>query len=245
MVYDVFCMDMTSKIALLDQIYSLFDAFALTERLACKRQCATCCTCNMTLTTLEGYKIISLLDARTNATLIRRIYGAVEQRRFKPQITTNQMARRCMNGREIPQEIIDPAWGSCPLLFEKECPIYPMRPFGCRCMMSKTICSETGYADMDAFALTVANLFNQFIEHLDQGGMTGNLIDVLLFLDDDKSLAVDQSRQKNTAAERLIPNSPIPVLMIPPEHRGRMEPLLESLRNVMKTEGCSAGPLRN
>ena len=236
---------MTSKIALLDQLYSLFDAFAATETLACKRQCATCCTCNMTLTTLEGYKIISLLDARTKATLVRHIYGAVEQRRFKPQITTNQMARRCMNGQEIPEEIIDPAWGSCPLLSEKECPIYPMRPFGCRCMMSKTICSETGYADMDAFVLTVADLFNQFIEHLDQDGMTGNLIDVLLFLDDDINLAAYQSEQKNTATERLIPNSPIPVLMIPPEHRGRIAPLLESLKNVMKLEGYSAGPLRS
>ena len=226
-------MGMTSKIARLDQLYGLFDDFAGTETLACKRQCATCCTCNMTLTTLEGYKIISLLDARIKATIVRHVYGAVEQRRFQPQITTNQMARRCMNGQEILEEIIDPAWGACPLLSERECPIYPMRPFGCRCMMSKTICTETGYADMDAFTLTVANLFNQFIEHLDQGGMTGNLIDVLLFLDDNKNLTAYQSDKTDMKVAGLIPNSPIPVLMIPPEHRGRIAPLLESLRTVL------------
>ena len=233
MVYDTFYMDMTSKIALLDQLYRLFDDFAGKETLACKRRCATCCTCNMTLTTLEGYKIISLLDARIKATLVQHLYGAVEQRRFKPQITTNQMARRCMTGQEIPEEVIDPTWGSCPFLSQKECPIYPIRPFGCRCMMSKTICAETGYADIDAFTLTVANLFNQFIEHLDQSGMTGNLIDVLLFFEDKTNLVAYQSDKMDTAAEGLIPNSPIPVLMIPPEHRRRVEPLLKALKELL------------
>lgn len=226
-------MDIISKLALLDQIYSLFDDFTHTENVVCKRQCATCCTCNMTLTTLEGYKIISLPDARLKSTLMQQVSGAVEKRHFKPQITTNQMARRCMTGQDIPEEIIDPAWGSCPLLSQKECPIYPIRPFGCRCMMSKTICAETGYADIDAFTLTVANLFNQFIEHLDQNGMTGNLMDVLLFLDDKNNLSAYQSDKMKTSAKGLISNSPIPVLMIPPEHRELIEPLLKALKKVV------------
>ena len=233
MVYDTFYMDITSKLALLDRLYKLFDDFDLEETFACKRQCAICCTCNMTLTTLEGYKIISDLDARLKSTLMQQVSEAVEQKRFKPQITINQMARRCMTGQEIPEEILDPAWGTCPLLSQKECPIYPLRPFGCRCMMSKTICSETGYADLDAFTLTVANLFNQFIEHLDQDGMTGNLIDMLLFLDDKNNLATYQSDKMELTAKELIPNSPIPVLMIPPEHRGRIEPLLQSLKREL------------
>jgi Fe-S-cluster containining protein len=226
-------MDMTSKLSLLDQLYSLFDDFADMENIACKRQCATCCTCNMTLTTLEGYKIISHPDARAKTSFLQQIYGAAAHRRFKPQITTNQLARHCMTGQEIPEEIIDPAWGACPLLAEKECPIYLVRPFGCRCMLSKTSCGDIGYADLPAFILTVATLFNQFIEHLDQGGMTGNLIDVLLFLDDKKNLVAYQSDKMNTAAEGLIPNSPIPVLMIPPEHRERIVPLLESLKKIL------------
>jgi len=164
---------------------------------------------------------------------MQQVSGAVEHRHFKPRITTNQMARRCMTGQDIPEEFIDPAWGSCPLLSQKECPIYPIRPFGCRCMMSKTICAETGYADIDAFTLTVANLFNQFIEHLDQDGMTGNLVDVLLFLDDKKNLSAYQSDKMKTTAKGLIPNSPIPVLMIPPEHRELVEPLLIALKKVL------------
>ena len=104
---------------------------------------------------------------------------------------------------------------------------------GCRCMMSKTICAETGYADIDAFTLTVVNLFNQFIEHLDQNGMTGNLMDVLLFLDDKNNLVAYQSDEMKTTAKGLIPNSPIPVLMIPPEHRELVEPLLKALKKVL------------
>ena len=233
MVYDTIHMIITSKIALLDRLYKLFDGFAVKETFACKRQCATCCTGNMTLTTLEGYKIISLLDARLKSTLMQQVSGAVEQKRFKPQITINQMARRCMTGHEIPEEILDPTWGPCPLLSQKECPIYPIRPFGCRCMMSKTICAETGYADLDAFTLTVANLFNQCIEHLDQDGMTGNLIDVLLFLDDKNNLLTYQSDKVEPTAKGLIPNSPIPVLMIPPEHRERIKPLLQFLKREL------------
>ncbi len=234
MIYDPFYMDMTLKIALLDQLYSLFDDYANTETIACKRQCAICCTCNMTLTTLEGYKIISLLDARAKSALVQHIYDAAEQRRFKPQLTTNQMARHCMTDQEIPDEIIDPAWGLCLFLSENECPIYPIRPFGCRCMMSRINCADTGYADIDAFTLTVANLFHQFIEHLDQGGMTGNLIDVLLFFCDDNNLNAYQSDKMDMKAADLIPNSPIPVLMIPPEHRERVEALLEALQKVLQ-----------
>jgi hypothetical protein len=80
----------------------------------------------------------------------------------------------------------------------------------------------------------VANLFNQFIEHLDQGGMTGNLIDMLLFFGDDKNVKAYQSDKTDMKAAGLIPNSPILVLMIPPEHRKRIEPLLESLKKVLQ-----------
>ena len=190
----------------------------------------------MTLTTLEGYKIISLLDARAKSSLVQHVCDAAGQRRFKPQITTNQIAQRCIAGLDIPEEIIDPAWGPCPLLNEKECPIYQVRPFGCRCMMSKTICIKTGYADIDEFTLTVVNLFNQFIEHLDVNGMTGNLMDVLLFLDDRKNREAYRSDRMDAVAAGLIPNSPIPVLMIPPEHRGRIQPLLESLKKVLEEQ---------
>ena len=230
-------MDISSRLILLDNIYRLFDDFAATLEIACQRRCAACCTCNTTLTTLEGYKIISRLDASIKSTLLLQMGAAAKGKRFTPRTTVNRMAHHCMTGRDLPEETIDPAWGPCLLLSEKTCPIYALRPFGCRCMTSKTPCAETGYADMDEFTLTVANLFHQFIEHLDRDGMTGNLIDVLLFLGDKKNLkAYHQSGRVNASAAGLIPNSPIPVLMIPPEHRERIQPLLASLTSLRPGE---------
>ncbi len=227
-------MDSALKLDRLDQIYALFETFAQKQDLACKRQCATCCTCNMTLTTLEGFKIISDLDASQKATLIQQLQKAVGQKRYQPKISTNQMAQICMDGGDIPDEVLDPAWGDCPLLVDRECPIYTLRPFGCRSMMSRHNCSQSGIADMDEFTLTVADLFNQFIEHLDAGGLNGNLIDVLLFLDNSENLQTYQEGLPDLAAPGLIRNHPIPILMIPPEHRLRIRPLLEPLTRIFQ-----------
>ena len=184
------------------------------------------------ISTLEGYKIISLLNAENKSALVRKVCDFVGQKRFRPKITTNRMARLCMTGETIPEEFIDPAWGHCPLLSERECPVYPVRPFGCRSMMSKTICAETGYADIDEFVLTVASLFNQVVEHIDAGGMTGNLIDVFLFLDSRNNCTENKSGRTCGGAEGMIPNICIPVLMIPPHHRKRIQPLVESLMKI-------------
>ena len=94
-------MDCALKIDRLDQLYTLFDNFALKQDLACKRQCATCCTCNMTLTTLEGLKIISDLDASQKDTLMQRIQKAAGQKRYQPKISINQMAQICMDGGTV------------------------------------------------------------------------------------------------------------------------------------------------
>ncbi len=227
-------MEINLKIDQLGQIYNLFDNFAKKQDLACKRQCATCCTCNMTLTTLEGLKIISDPDASQKVTLMQQIQKAVGKKRYQPTISTNQMAQICMDGGEIPEEILDPSWGDCPLLIDQECPIYTLRPFGCRSMMSRRNCAQSGYADMDEFSLTVSDLFNQFIEHLDAGGLNGNLIDVLLFLDNSENLQTYQEGQSGLSCPGLIRNHPIPILMIPPEHRLRITPLLEPLTRLFQ-----------
>jgi len=233
MVYGDVPMKIELKIKMLDQIYDLFEGFARTQNSVCRRRCATCCTCNVTLTTLEGYRIISDMDASAKTTLLRRIDRAANRQRFQPRLTINQIAYHCMVNQEIPQDINDPSGGPCPLLTHQECLIYRVRPFACRCMMSKTICAQSGYAEMDDAVLTIANLFNQFIEHLDRGGMTGNLIDILLFLAEPSNFDIFQSGTTVIEASQLIPNQRIPVVMVPPEHRPRVAPLLASLRKIL------------
>jgi hypothetical protein len=51
-------MGLNNKLAALDQIYQIYDNFVSGLELACRKHCAHCCTTAVTLTTVEGYKII-------------------------------------------------------------------------------------------------------------------------------------------------------------------------------------------
>jgi Fe-S-cluster containining protein len=227
-------MNIEHKLSLLDGIYRIYDEFIQSQALACERFCADCCTCNMTLTTLEGYRILSSLEDALKKKLLDAIHAASGQQRFQPKLTFNQIARRCMGDKEVPDEPMDPDWGTCPVLENQACPIYPLRPFGCRCMVSKVRCHQTGYADIDEFVLTVNNLFLQYIEHIDIPGMTGNLMDILCFLESETRKNAYLSGSESIPPENLIPNSPIPVLMIPPRHREKIQPILRALREVLE-----------
>ncbi|GBC62792.1 hypothetical protein DENIS_3769 [Desulfonema ishimotonii] len=217
------------KLAALAHIYKVYDEFSAGTAVACKRHCARCCTRNVTLTTLEAYALLQGMADSDRATLLERLRAEADKKRFQPRITTNALADRCVRGEEIPEEESDPAWGSCPFLTDDECPIYTLRPFGCRCMVSARDCRETGYADMAPFTVTVSNLFLQHIEHFDADGCSGNLTDVLLFMADGENCR-KYREGKLKAPEGLLPNRQASVLMIPPEHRERIRPILEAIR---------------
>jgi Fe-S-cluster containining protein len=225
-------MDINTKLAVLDQIYRVYDDFAGKLDLACQRYCANCCTCNVTLTTLEGYKIARHLISSGRSSLFEKLPSVLSSKRFQPVVTINKLAELCALEMDLPLESSDPAWGPCPLLKNDECIVYSQRPFGCRCMVSKHNCRETGYADMDPLVLTVNNVCLQYIEHIDAHGFTGNLSDVL------GEIAKEQNRQKykssklKVAGTSLISNRPIKVLMIPPEHRLEVKPILVSLNSI-------------
>ena len=225
-------MDIKHKLTLLDRIYRIYEKFIHSQSLACERFCCDCCTCNMTLTTLEGYRIISSLEGNRKRKLLDQMDAAAKKQRFQPKLTINRIAKLCMDNKDVPDEIMDPRWGNCPVLENKECPIYGSRPFACRCMVSRTRCEKTGYADMDEVVLSVNNLILQYIEHIDTPGMTGNLIDILSFLGSEAHQNSYLSGNVPKSIENLIPNAPIPVIMIPPHHRKRIQPILQSLREL-------------
>jgi len=116
------------------------------------------------------------------------------------------------------------------LLTNNACPIYRLRPFGCRCMVSSIDCRKTGHAQVDEFILTVNNLFLQYIEHIDPHGGTGSLIDILLYFDQPALLETFQRKMTIAADTVLALNRPIPVLMVPPEHRLRVQPILKKFQ---------------
>ena len=171
-------MDLNSKIAVLNQIYSVYDEFLHTLHMACKKYCAECCTRNVTLTTLEGYLIATHMISYGKSGLLENIESALPKKRFQPLTTTNRLADLCMKGGDPPEEKHDDSNERCPLLKDNLCPIYPVRPFACRCFVSKKDCRKQGYAEVDPFVLSVNNLFLQVIEHVDFQGFSGNLIDV-------------------------------------------------------------------
>lgn len=227
-------MNIKQRLTLIEKIYLITDAYGVNKGTVCHRGCAACCTCNVTATTLEAMLIHERLGRGNRTNWLRTRIESVPPKRFQPKLTINQMVRLCAQGKSIPEEANDPAAGMCPLLEDNQCSIYAVRPFGCRAMLSISDCSESGEAHMPPLALSVNNVIMQYLEALDQPGATGNLIDLLRFFE---GAANRQSYLQNSPlslSEGLLANRSFPVLMVPPEHREAVKPLVQSLNEAIR-----------
>lgn len=222
--------DMETKLIVLNRIFDVYDKFSSRFQTACEAGCAECCTRNVTLTGLEGYNIINSLSADEKKEKLGQLEAARAKKRFIPRITVNRMAKLCMEGKEIPEESSDPGWGACPLLVGQRCSIYSVRPFACRCMMSKNKCAEYGFADMDDFAVTLNNVFIQYIEHIDNGGIFGNLTDVLLKVGGETGSG--QPDVDDAGNPLFVENCAVEMLMVPPEHQERIREVIQELQKI-------------
>lgn len=204
----------------LNGIYHLYERYLADTQVVCRQGCADCCTCNVTLTSLETKALVQSLDSGSLAQMKQRLEKKISPKRFIPKMTTNQFAGYCLSGHKIPEEENDPDWGKCPLLEDDCCTIYPSRPFGCRNMMSNVYCKDTGFAQVPPLVLTITNIFLQYIEHLDFQGFSGNLSDMLpLYLEN----------SGNFEENHCIKNQKMAVLLVPPEHRTAVAPLLKQM----------------
>ena len=88
-------MKIKSKLEALNRVFEIYDGFSSNLDLACKEKCAHCCTTNVTMTTLEGYKIVSDLIASGKADVIDNLKEIEEMPRFQPLLTTNRVAELC------------------------------------------------------------------------------------------------------------------------------------------------------
>ena len=70
-------MDISTKLAVLRQIYRIYDEFSRNQRIACERYCAQCCTAHVTMTTLEGYMIVEYLLSEEMSFLFEKIEAAL------------------------------------------------------------------------------------------------------------------------------------------------------------------------
>ncbi len=225
-------MDLDTKLTILERMVDIYDRFVGEFDLACEKYCAHCCTANVTMTTLEGYRIIAHLEKAGAPGCLAAMVRNAHPDRFRPRVSINRMADICARDGDPPEERLNPTADPCPVLEGNTCPIYPVRPFGCRCMVSASNCGQTGFADMDPFVLTVNNVFLQYLEHIDAQGYTGNLADVMQFLDSDENRQNYAVGRLGTAPAGLVANQPVFVLMIPPEHRERIQTLLMRIRSI-------------
>ena len=217
----------------LRRIYAIYDEVLAGYDLACRRGCDACCTANVTLTTLEALLIVEALGGEAGKAL-SPLASAPDARRFRPRVGINTVAALVLGDEDPPEEGADPEAGACPLLRDHCCPIYPLRPFACRCMVSTRPCDKVGYATIDDFLVTVNTVFQQTIEDLDAGGATGNLSDLVTLLGRSDVKETYLCGRLDPAALDLAPNRPMPALMVPPGHRARMAPIVERLRKAIR-----------
>jgi len=225
-------MEIERKLKALDRIYAVYDDFVRTQTTACRMHCHACCTTHVTLTTLEAYKICEALPAGERLRLFNRIRAAVDVKRFRPTTTSNALAELCAADGDLPEEPDEAVRAECPLLAEELCSIYALRPFNCRCFISRTPCLESGFAEMDDVLVAVNTLFLQTVEHVDADGCSGNLLDVIEVLANEEKRENYAFGRLHCIANGLIANRPMQVLMVPPEHRQRIEPMLQRLRTI-------------
>lgn len=228
-------MTIEQRLAALEHLYGVYDRFCQSlDSLACRKFCADCCSRQVTITTLEGLHLLQRLAAGPQETCLAALAqgGGVEI--FRPRWTTNQIATHCLNGHDPPEDDAVHDGSRCMLLSDAACSLYTLRPFGCRCMVSRRPCGRQGYADVDDWVLTVNTVFLQTIEHIDRPGCFGNLQDVLLALGSPEQQKAYREGRPPVDAPGLIPNHPTPALMVPPEHRKRIRPILEAMQQGME-----------
>jgi hypothetical protein len=102
------------------------------------------------------------------------------------------------------------------------CSVYERRPFACRAMSSTEICQYGSEADMEPFLVTVNLAIYQIIEHLDKGGVSGNLIDLLNKLVNNQSINTD-------SGDSLVSNRALPGFLVSPDEQERFRVFMRRL----------------
>lgn len=220
------------KEAIYQTIVDRFEQWAGEYDRACARGCSPCCTQNVTITALEGERILSYIrDKNLQTWLAEKLDQPLPHSR--PRMTTNEFAQACLNGREADPEENDNL-SACPFLEEDVCRIYPVRPFSCRCFISAVRCSTRQPARISEHYLSASTAITQLIEHLGQKEYWGNMADVLLALCDisiNLKIAAQLVAPSRIIQARLRTHSarPLPGFLFTEEDEIKIRPLLAAI----------------
>jgi Fe-S-cluster containining protein len=227
-----------SKLDALEAIYDFYDRFTEGFSMACTRGCSTCCTTNVTLTSLETDYLLK--SERLDQELLGRLEAQRQKEHFVPSTTINTTAAMCLAQKPIPEETSPITFNPCPLLDEGGlCSVYEHRPFACRAMSSETVCTDGGQADMPPFLVTVILAIYQILEHIDAEGWYGNLLDMIPIVQAEK----DKTEGMVASQEgRIKTNRRLPCFIIPPDDAIRFKSFMRRL-SKKEAGGISLGEL--
>ena len=219
------------KQQILFTIYDIFEQWNKDLEQACRRGCSTCCTQNVTITAVEGEAILRyILSQNMSLWLAEKL--ASSQSHHPPQMTTNDFASACLDGRDQPPDDLHNL-AACPFLEENLCKIYPARPFSCRLFISQETCSASHPALVSDAYLEATTAVTQLVEHLGQKEYWGNMLDVLpalLDISEFKEIADHlDSTQIILARMRTLTAKPLPGFLLSSEHIQEVSPLLENI----------------
>lgn len=220
------------KKAILTTIYDRFGHWSTAWRFSCRSGCSTCCTTSVTVTALEGRRILEY--CHNNDRLEWLVSKLAIDDSLQPQTqTTNEFVAATLDGLDLVQSPLH-SQNACPFLDGAMCTIYEVRPFSCRCFASTKPCNELNTATVSDDYLYGSTATLQLIEHLGQFDSWGYLPDVLLFeasrKDTTSLLCHNQGKQ---LLKRLIPRlrraQPFPGFFLPEENKKTITPLLDAI----------------
>lgn len=191
---------------LLKVLYEYVEETFRNFSLHCKPGCNLCCTQRIYITSIEGKYLLEAL----NEDLIEKLYTL--ERYPRPKLTHNQTVLCYLQGIEPPVEEFDVS-DLCPFLDEKGlCMVYENRPLMCRITASLEPCDKQG-AILPQFLFQIGLIALQIVENIDLGGVYGNYIDVLKFLNEYSKGNIEE------VPEYLLSNIEVEELPILPEER--------------------------
>jgi Fe-S-cluster containining protein len=209
---------------ILAAIYSFHEDLLSSWPVVCAKGCSSCCTQSVTMTALEGRYILRYLQETSNQAVLEKLAPKTVLPTSLHQQTTNQFAGACLEGRQTPMAAGGWNLTPCPFLEGNACAMYPARPFGCRALASLASCQQKGIAEVPELLLTINTMLLQLIEHLDQGGAWGNMLQLLLFF--------TRNNPGNKMPAGILISKPCPGFLVPPEEQGEIELLLEDLFSI-------------
>ncbi len=100
--------------------------------------------------------------------------------------------------------------------------MYPARPFACRSLWSRQRCTVGGAAVADSLLLSLNGVFEQLIEHMDVGGLAGNMIDLFALLSDEPTRSAYHAGLPWEITDHTLATRPNPGFLVPPAHRSEV-----------------------